>query len=120
MSLVAKQWKFLRNVAKLIAYADSLGWVLTGGELYRTMDQQKIYMRNGQSKTLNSRHLSRLAIDLNLFINGKYVTNTDQYKPLGDFWRTLDERNVWGGDWNNNGSMQDESFLDGNHFEMRP
>lgn len=119
MSLVNKQWIFLQNVAKLIQFAAAEGYVLTGGELYRTADQQKIFLRNGQSLSKYSKHQDRLAIDLNLFIGGRYVTQTEQYEPLGIHWRALHPLNVWGGDWNSNGNMQDERLSDGNHFEMR-
>jgi hypothetical protein len=47
-----------------------------------------------------------LAIDLNLFIDGKYQEGTKSYAPLGDFWK--DMGGIWGGDWG----------WDGNHFEF--
>lgn len=114
----AKQWIFLKNVARLIAWAESQGFELTGGELYRPQATQKIYLQQGLSRTANSRHTQRLAIDLNLFIGGKYQTQTLAYRPLGIFWCSLHTLNRWGGDWNGNGLSSDEKLQDGNHFEM--
>lgn len=106
MTLSDRQWSFLKDLALLIQYADRRGWKLTGGELWRTLDQQKIYYREGKSSTLQSRHMKRMAIDLNLFIDGEYKPDSSDYKELGEFWESLNEFNRWGGNWN-----------DGNHFE---
>ena len=65
MSLVKEQAAFLLDVAKLINKATELGFVVTGGELARTPEQQAIYVKTGRSKTMNSIHLKRCAIDLN-------------------------------------------------------
>lgn len=105
-----KQSIFLRNVAKLITWAFENGYELTGGELTRTDEQQAIYRRKGLSKAVRSRHQDRLAIDLNLFINGVYQTTREPYKPLADYWKSLHPDNVAGYDWG----------WDANHFEMKP
>ena len=57
MSLVREQAAFLLDVAKLINFATEQGFVVTGGELFRTAEQQQIYMKTGRSKTMNSLHL---------------------------------------------------------------
>ena len=105
-----RQSIFLLNVAKLIIWAFDNGMELTGGELYRTPEQQEIYVKTGKSKTYNSRHLSRLAIDLNLFIKGQFITDKESYKPLADYWKSLNPDNIAGYDWT----------FDANHFEMKP
>lgn len=109
MSLRKEQSIFLKNIAKLILWAFENGYELTGGELQRTMYQQRKYIQEGKSKTLRSRHLSKKALDLNLFIDGKYVADTDSHRPLGEYWKSLHPKNRWGGDW---------KFKDGNHYEM--
>ncbi|HEY0720656.1 MAG TPA: M15 family metallopeptidase [Gammaproteobacteria bacterium] len=116
MSLVRTQAEFLIHVTQLLQKAYELGFVVTGGELYRTAEQQKIYMDSGRSKTMNSKHLSRLAIDLNFFIpdaSGSLALTYDKTRlqALGDFWETLHEQNRWGGNWT--------SFKDTPHFERR-
>ena len=65
MNLSDEQWEFLKDVGKLINFIESQGDKATGGELLRTSEQQDIYMKTGKTKTLNSNHLKKLAIDLN-------------------------------------------------------
>ena len=108
VSIVKEQWLFLLDVAKLINYIETLpGHTVTGGELFRTPEQQAIYVAKGLSKTSNSKHLKRLAIDLNLFIHGKYQTEREPYKKLAAFWKSLSPKNVAGYDFG----------WDANHFE---
>jgi hypothetical protein len=97
MSLVAEQAAFLQDAAKLIQKAAELGFTVTAGELYRSPEQQAIYLKTGRSKTMNSLHLSRLAIDLNFFKEGKLVGDKKVLAPLGAFWESLHPLNSWGG-----------------------
>jgi len=108
-SLRTKQVMFLKNVAKLIEYGNSLpGYELTGGELLRTPEQQAIYIAKGLTKTKYSKHQDKLAIDLNVFVNGKYMTDKETFKPLADYWKKLHPENTSGYYWN----------WDFNHFQM--
>lgn len=96
MSLVNDQHKFLQDAAKLIIHAGEQGFKVTAGELFRSPEQQAIYVKTGRSKTQNSLHLSRLAIDINVFKNGK-LCGKEEMKELGAFWESLDPLNSWGG-----------------------
>ena len=111
MSLVQEQQLFLLDVCRLIAFATKAGFAVTGGELYRTVEQQEIYMKTGKTKTMNSNHLKRCAIDLNFFMGGKLIYDIPQLKPIGDYWESLNKENSWGGNWN--------SFKAVPHFERR-
>jgi len=119
-----KQSIFLYNVSKLIVWAFDNGYELTGGELYRTAEQQQLYIKSGKSKKSRSLHQDRLAIDLNLFKDTNndgvkdYCSNTSDYAALGAYWVTLHPNNRWGGDWDKDGQHTDEKWSDGNHFEM--
>lgn len=104
-----EQWEFLKDVAKLIQFASVNNFVLNGGELFRTPEQQKIYFETGKSKTMNSNHLNRLAIDFNFFVDGVLTYEKSKLQILGDFWENLNEKNRWGGNF--------KSFLDVPHFE---
>lgn len=96
------QWIFLKNVAKLINYANQMSYKLTGGELYRPQMMQDQYYKEGKTHTLKSDHLKRQAIDLNLFVDGDIQwENNDHWEILGSFWKSLDPKNYWGGDWKN-------------------
>jgi len=97
MSAVREQAAFLLDFAKLIEYATTQGFVVTGGELYRTPEQQQIYVKTGRSRTMNSLHLQRRAVDLNFFKDGKLVYDKVTLAPLGLFWESLHPLNSWGG-----------------------
>jgi hypothetical protein len=97
MSLIDDQASFLLHVSRLVQFATGKGFVVTGGELYRSAEQQEIYLRTGRSKTMNSLHLKRLAIDLNFFLNGKLTYDKKLLAPLGEYWESLHPLNSWGG-----------------------
>ena len=109
MSLVKEQAAFLLDVARLINKATELGFVVTGGELARTPEQQAIYVKTGRSKTMQSIHLKRCAIDLNFFKDGQIIWDKGILAPLGAYWESLHPKNRWGGNF--------KSLVDCPHFE---
>lgn len=109
MSLSQEQAAFLLDACKLIQHATSSGWTVTGGELSRTPEQQEIYFKQGKTKTMQSNHLRRLAIDLNFLKNGQPVWDKVQLADLGKFWESLSPLNRWGGNF--------KSLPDVPHFE---
>jgi hypothetical protein len=117
MSLSKKQMVCSKNIASLIVYADLIGIDLTFGDAFRNDFTQREYVRKGLSKTMNSYHRKRLAVDFNFFINGKLTYNFEDVKELGEFWLTLHPKNRWGGDFNKNGVK--DGFVDTPHFEMQ-
>lgn len=116
MSQTDKQFEFLQDVAKLIQFCVKNGYKITAGEMWRTQEQQAIYVETGRSLTMDSLHRKRQAIDLNFFSDGDYVgiwgkaIQKDFLQPVGDFWESLNENNRWGGNW---------KFFDPGHFERR-
>ena len=111
MSLVVEQAEFMKHVSIIIAYAFRNGIALTGGELFRTNEQQQIHLRNGKSKTKYSRHQDRLAIDFNFFINGELTYKHPLITQMGEYWESLSVYNRWGGNF--------KTFKDTPHFERR-
>lgn len=97
MSNVSEQAAFLLDVCKLIQKATEMGLVVTAGELYRTPEQQQIYVKTGRSRTMNSLHLQRRAVDLNFFKDGKLCYEKAAIAPLGAYWESLHPLNSWGG-----------------------
>ena len=87
MTLGEQQRLFTQLIGQLIAFTYSTGMELTFGEAYRSKEQQALYKQQGKSQTSNSKHMVRLAVDFNLFINGHYQTQSEAYKPLGEFGR---------------------------------
>ena len=88
------QSRFALMVAKLITWAYEHGYELTLGDAWA---------KSGHSP--RSLHYERLAIDLNLFINGAYRIDTESHRPLGEYWESLG--GAWGG-----------RFGDGNHYSL--
>jgi hypothetical protein len=81
MGLVSKQNEFSGMVAQLIIFAQQRGYQITFGDAYR--DDRVIY---GHKDSL---HRKRLAVDLNLFEDGKYVSSDEAHAPLHDFWDSI-------------------------------
>lgn len=105
MTLGQKQRKFTRMVADLIIFAYEQGYELTVGDAFR---DPRVHGSVGQKKSYssaNSLHKERLAIDLNLFKDGKFLTQTEDHRPLGEYWESL------GGSWGGR-------FEDGNHYSL--
>jgi len=134
MKLSEQQQLFTKDLYKLMAYAFVYGFEITLGEAYRTNNQQilyfygytlimiggvpKIVKTDRKSKTLNSNHKKRLAIDLNLFKDGKITWEWEDYEVLGRYWVSLDPKNRWGGSWS--GNFDKKGFIDAPHFERQP
>jgi hypothetical protein len=97
-TLRQKQSDFAFMISDLIWYAYLEGYELTFGDAYR--DPRCPYgIKNGK-------HSKRLAVDFNLFKNGKYLRSTRSHKFLGEYWEELG--GTWGGRFKK---------PDGNHYE---
>jgi len=94
LSLRKKQSDFVHMVSLLIAYAYQNGYELTFGDAWAQSGHKN-----------NSLHYDRLAIDLNLFKNGKYMLSTEDHRQLGEFWELI------GGSWGGH-------YDDGNHYSL--
>jgi len=75
-TLRQKQSRFVEMVARLIRHAYNEGYELTFGDAYR--DPRCPY---GSEVSL---HKKRLAVDLNLFKDGKYLSSTEAHWVLGE------------------------------------
>lgn len=109
MSVVEDQHAFALDVARLLPQIAALGYQVTLGEAWRTPQQEQWDVDHGLSKTLDSKHLSRLAIDLNIFKDGQLIETPEE---IGAFWEGLDPKNRWGGRW--------KDPHDPAHFERDP
>lgn len=134
MTLGQKQREFSLMLAALITYAYHEGYEISMGEVFRSDEQAEInslgfsgreklatmienvfstlarkLRNNGKGGGIpNSAHGNSLAADLRLFKDGVYLTNSEDYRFLGDKWKSLHRLNRWGGDFPG----------DGNHFSM--
>ena len=100
MSLRKAQTAFAFALAVLLTRARLMGYEVTLGDAWSVPCPNCGHY--GHKK--KSKHKDRLAIDLNLFVNGDYLDKTEDHRPLGEFWEKLG--GIWGG-----------RFDDGNHYE---
>lgn len=104
------QERFAQDAAKLILKAAELGYGVTLGDAYRTPAQAQANAASGAGIS-NSLHCERLAIDLNLFKDGTYITDDHGHRELGTWWKSLSVGHRWGGDF------QKRDF---NHYSISP
>lgn len=88
------------------------GYEYTYGETYRSpVEARRLYnlykSGKGPRATLNSLHIKKLAIDLNLFKDGNYLRTTEAHKMFGEWWERQHPNCNWGG-----------RYGDGNHYEF--
>ncbi len=105
MSIGSKQRKFSLMIAKLIVWIYEQGYEVSFGDAYR---DPRLHGAIGEKKAYghkNSNHKNRLAVDLNLFRDGKYLSSTESHKPVGEKWESMG--GTWGG-----------RFNDGNHYSL--
>jgi hypothetical protein len=106
MTLRQKQSIFIFLVARLIIFAYENGYEMTFGEAYRS-PEEALRLTKLNKGIENSLHIKKLAIDINLFKDGKFLSSTESHKLLGDWWERQHRHCRWGGRWN-----------DGNHYEF--
>ena len=88
-SLGEKQRRFPLMVADLIRWAYAHGYQVTLGDAYR---DPRVYGIPGETRGYGhpySAHKLRLAIDLNLFRDGEYLTDGKAHAPLHDYWDSI-------------------------------
>ena len=113
MSLINEQAAFLKDVRKLLTFAEEKHFLATAGELERSPEVQAQHLREGRATTMDSMHLRKCAIDLNFFVEqgerSEWVHSLAQLEAVGAYWEGLDPRNRWGG--------RNKGVLDLSHFE---
>lgn len=111
MSLGEEQEAFSRDFMLLLQYLHDNNYKVRIGEIQRTLAQQKLYVKEGKSKTYSSMHLRKCAADLFIFKEDKWLKGKKKLQKIGDYWEGLDNKNRWGGNW--------KSFIDCPHFERK-
>lgn len=88
-TLHQRQVLHVQLTAKLLAWAEAQDYELTWGETFRTPQQAALNAASGAG-IIHSLHILRLAVDFQLFQGGAYISDAAAYKPLADYWLTLD------------------------------
>ncbi len=80
-----------------------MDFICTDG--HRTVEEQRHFVATGKSRTMNSRHLGGLAIDVAAYKNGRCEYVWEDQKALWEvFKEAADELGIpieWGGHWRN-------------------
>ena len=107
MKLGEKQELFSRLLPRLIDKAHELGYGVRVGDLFRDARVHGEYGQKRGYSSSRSNHKLKLAVDLNLFKEGKFLSSTEDHKELGEWWIQQHELCAWGGRGN-----------DGNHYSL--
>jgi len=84
MTLSEHQQEFALHIGYLLQHINAAGYACTFGDAYRSplafggMGEKGPYGRN------KSAHKQRLAVDLNLFKDGRYLDDTEDHRPIGN------------------------------------
>lgn len=106
MSLSKAQREFALDIADLIHFIYESGYEVTFGDAYR---DPRVHGKLGEKRSYssaNSNHKRRLAVDLNLFKDGEYLTDGEAHRPFADYWEAIRPENRSG-----------IRFNDANHYE---
>ena len=106
--LLQQQQLFAKLLPRLLDRALFLGFTVTLGEVYRPDVTVELYALAGKGSR-GSVHPLRLAVDLNLFRNGVWLTRTEEHRPLGEYWEQVNPLCRWGGRF---------PRPDGNHYSL--
>lgn len=123
MNTIEHQCKFVYDLGRLYAFAESRGKVITSGEAFRSPEQcwihslparSLLYAVTPDGTTIHywvevggrgiktSNHGRRLAKDLNVILfdddgRSRLAETVEDYRELGEHWESLDPLNRWGG-----------------------
>ena len=105
------QEEFAQAAAKLIQQAVTMGYTVTLGEAWRTPQQAQWNAQHGTG-IAHSLHTDRVAIDLDFFKDGIWVTDGSKLEDIGAWWEAQGVNYAWGGRF--------KHLPDGNHFSISP
>ena len=122
--------KLANKVMRIMAELERDGWQPIIAEGVRTKAQQAVKVRQGNSKTMKSKHLTGDAVDI---VDKRYGWNGVAANLGYQFWRkygelcTNDSELRWGGDWGRGYERyiayinhEVVYFVDVAHVELRP
>lgn len=102
-SIGVRQREFALELARLVVWINQQGFEVSFGDAYR---DPRVHGDWGEKRGYGSAvsyHKRRLAVDLNIFLNGRYLRSTAAHRFAGEEWER--RGGTWGGRWD-----------DGNHY----
>ena len=115
-----KQALFWYKVAQLLIEAVRQSTPICLIEWMRSYEQQKVMVARGASKTMKSKHLQGLAVDIcfldDIEDDGAINYHPDKYKSLGEYWESLGGR--WGGRFGDDPATETIEGWDAGHMEL--
>jgi hypothetical protein len=111
MKLRKQQSLFAKLVCQHVLWLYSQGYEVTLAWAYRPpwVCDMLALEKKGIRFSL---HRLKLALDINLFKNGKYLTTTEAHRVSGERWKKRHPLCRWGGD------IRGKKGRDGNHYSM--
>lgn len=106
LTLGQKQRLFAKHVGELLRHIYECGYEVSLDWAYRPPEVAAYYADLGIG-IRSSLHTMKLAVDLNLFLDGKWLRETESHKGFGEWWEKQHELARWGG-----------RFGDGNHYSF--
>lgn len=107
--LSAKRCRFSVAASQLMLWINEQpGYSACFNEVKRSSAQARENVANGIGIS-NSLHLLGLAVDIVLYKDGVYQTDSEAYRLLGEKWKSMGPDHCWGGDFKKQ---------DGNHISI--
>lgn len=104
-TLLQKQKRFAKMLPRLIDKAHELGFEITIGDAFRDPRVHgPVGVKLGYGSSM-SVHKLKLAVDINLFRDRHFISDTEGHRKLGEWWES--QGGSWGG-----------RFNDGNHYSL--
>lgn len=102
----------LIKVVREVEKSTNLDFIITEG--LRTVERQKQLVKEGKSKTMNSRHITGKAIDIVPVVSGEVSWNIKDFKSILQVFRDAAKKLgvplEFGADW--------KSFVDAPHIQL--
>jgi len=97
-SLTDKQVEFTRTMAYFQVWCVEQDFKIIEAESFRTPEQAALYAKQGKG-IINSTHRHKLARDLFRKKGGTITWDKEDYREMGEKWKSMHPLARWGGDF---------------------
>jgi hypothetical protein len=103
-----QQMLFFRLITVFSQWMLDNGYSCTDGEAWRSPEEAAIQAAKGAG-VAHSLHTERMARDINAWKDSKQLLTANDYRPLGEQWKSMHSLARWGGDF---------ARVDADHFSL--